>query len=334
MEILKKLFFVAIILLSGCIIYGMEPGQSVQALVKTYMLPDDQEAANEEFIALLDNAKQQVLISTYWITDEFVVHKIIEVKKRGVDVQVIFDESTQTRNDLISNFLKNNIVPIVFPSQQPEADGSLMHNKFLVIDNQIVWTGSANFTKKAFDPNVTRFNHENVVIIESSNIADNFKQGFSEAKNDAETLYVRVIANKNQNDLPNFIAEISTRLLKEDPGFKDILQEEMRNLDQTQKNRVQSFFELQKKPFRPPTNNQRLFLNSRGLFKTGMSFDEASDLIGKIKEQGRMPYGQRQMPVRQQQRPASDFQKKIIRSHGINPSGMSYDEAYALIGQL
>jgi len=172
MKSIKRLILISLLLCGYA--YGMDPGQAVQATVKTYMLPEQQESANHEFFGLLDNAKHQVLIAMYWITDDFVVDKIIKAKKRGVNMQVIFDESTlQYSADLVRKFINNGITPIVFPSSAPAASESLMHNKFLVFDGKKVWIGSANFTKKAFDPASIRFNHENIVVIDSLIVASN-----------------------------------------------------------------------------------------------------------------------------------------------------------------
>lgn len=50
----------------------------------------------------------------------------------------------------------------------------LMHNKFCILDEKIVWTGSYNPTNSK--------NHNNVVIIESATIARNFLEEFEEIK--------------------------------------------------------------------------------------------------------------------------------------------------------
>jgi phosphatidylserine/phosphatidylglycerophosphate/cardiolipin synthase-like enzyme len=50
---------------------------------------------------------------------------------------------------------------------------SLMHNKFVVIDEQITMTGSYNWTAKA-----TSYNEENILIIENEQIANSFTTEF------------------------------------------------------------------------------------------------------------------------------------------------------------
>ena len=50
-----------------------------------------------------------------------------------------------------------------------------MHNKYLVIDDEIVLTGSFNWTHKAVTSN-----KENIVIIQDKNTTASFSQNFEE----------------------------------------------------------------------------------------------------------------------------------------------------------
>ena len=48
-----------------------------------------------------------------------------------------------------------------------------MHNKYAVIDEKTVVTGSFNWTNKAVN-----LNHENIVIINSEEVSNDFKKNF------------------------------------------------------------------------------------------------------------------------------------------------------------
>jgi phosphatidylserine/phosphatidylglycerophosphate/cardiolipin synthase-like enzyme len=52
-----------------------------------------------------------------------------------------------------------------------------MHNKYLIVDQKVVITGSYNYTTAG-----TILNYENIVVIESSQIARQFYQNFTEIK--------------------------------------------------------------------------------------------------------------------------------------------------------
>ncbi len=160
------------------VLYGMEPEivQQSHLVVQVYFVPQDQDKIMNGLSWLLDNAKQQVLVAMYWITDQSLIEKLIAAKKRGVDVQIIMDESIADcfdLNSIINQFLQNDIVPIIHPSKNIEGGGK-MHNKFVVIDNAMVFTGSANFTKTALNPSANSFNFETVVVIDSADIAKKF----------------------------------------------------------------------------------------------------------------------------------------------------------------
>ena len=54
--------------------------------------------------------------------------------------------------------------------------GDIMHNKFFIIDNEIIWTGSDNIS----DTGTGGYNANSVVIIDSKNISEIFKSEFEQ----------------------------------------------------------------------------------------------------------------------------------------------------------
>ncbi len=321
----------AIMLLCGHV-YGMAPRRAVQAPVqapvKTFLLPENAKTANEELVSLLDSARGEVLIAMYWLIDSDIINKIIDLStRRRINVQVIFDKSTPNNEALIDRFRRNDMLPIVFPSENVK---SLMHNKFLVIDNQKVWTGSANFTGKAMkpDPETGRFNHENIVVIDSREVAARFKEGFNAAKKDAFFIYINLLANNDPEALPRFVTQLSPIFYQTDPEFKEIIKAMMSDLDPSQRARLESFFPgLQERPQRPASNWQRAFLEARHSFRPGMSYEEAYRLIGQISQQ-------QQIQQQMQQRQPTDPQRAFLEARGLYRHGMSYDEAYQLIRRI
>ena len=290
MRNIKKLVFI-IMLFCGHV-YGMAP---TLASVKTFLFPKAAEEANEEFLSLLDSARNEVLIAMYWITDQNIVDKIIDLRTRKrINVQVIFDASSLYREELIETFLRHDIQPIVFPSKVTE---TLMHNKFLVIDNQKVWTGSANFTKKAMDPGSRRFNHENIVVIDSEEIAKKFVEGFNVTKSEAFSLYIKLLANNGPNDLPRFVAKLSPILYQKDLHFKEVMKRMLPGLNASEIARLERFFPGLE-GLRPASFMQRQFLQTRRSFTPGMSYEEAYQLVGQIMQQEKRP---------QSQKPVSDW---------------------------
>ncbi|WP_367331032.1 phospholipase D-like domain-containing protein [Sphingobacterium multivorum] len=100
----------------------------------------------------LDSAEVSITLVIAWFTNKVLFQKILEKQKQGVEVNIaIYDDGINKKHgvdiDLVPNVrLKRGI------------RGGLMHNKFCVIDNQVVITGSYNWSDNAEfknDENVT-----------------------------------------------------------------------------------------------------------------------------------------------------------------------------------
>ena len=305
----------------------------------------------DELFSILDNAKNQVLVAMYWITDESIINKLIELKKKGIDVQVIFDESSglKSKNNSISlmkKLLRNDIVPIILPSKP--APTGLMHNKFLIVDNALVWTGSANFTKTAFDPKTKFFNNENVVILYSSADAQKFSKKFFEIEKEIIELYIEIILDVN-NIFPEWIAKLSSILYKKNTRFMQIFNQ----LSPEQKAQLQNFFSgniqiiQEEEPKYPPrlreepaTYKQRRFLEKENFYFEGMSKQEASDAIDGIiqSKQQKLSRAEYQTPYPprtfRRGKPATYNQRKFLEYRRRFTKGMSQREASVLIGRI
>jgi phosphatidylserine/phosphatidylglycerophosphate/cardiolipin synthase-like enzyme len=86
-----------------------------------------------------------------------------------------------TRDALI--ILRNTGVPLVDDTEDGSKGSGLMHHKFIIIDRQIVITGSANFTLSGihgdFANPETRGNTNNLVRLDSSQLANIFTEEFN-----------------------------------------------------------------------------------------------------------------------------------------------------------
>lgn len=128
-------------------------------------------------ITLINNSKVSVHAAIYELDLENVVDALISAKNRGVDVGIVYDNGqlgdNQERHDIIKQLDNAGIKTV------PDERGAFMHNKFFVIDGNIVWTGSFNITA-----NAAHKNYENAVVFKSPQLAMNFEKEFSEMFND------------------------------------------------------------------------------------------------------------------------------------------------------
>ena len=100
----------------------------------------------------LDSARVSVRLVMAWFTNEILFQKLVEKYKSGVDVQIaIYDDGVNRKHGVDISQLPHKKI-------KRGQRGGLMHNKFCVIDNQIVITGSYNWTDNAEfrnDENIT-----------------------------------------------------------------------------------------------------------------------------------------------------------------------------------
>ena len=83
-------------------------------------------------------------------------------------MQVILDKSQRTEKYSSADFLANQGVPTMI-----DANHAIAHNKVIVIDGELVITGSFNFTKAAQEKNA-----ENLLIIRDPALAAQYTQNW------------------------------------------------------------------------------------------------------------------------------------------------------------
>ena len=103
-------------------------------------------------LTALDNARVSIRVSMAWFTNETLFNKLVEKHNAGIDVQcAIFDDGVNKKHGVNIDLIPN-------VKLRRGKRGGLMHDKFCIIDNQVVITGSYNWTNNAEfrnDENVT-----------------------------------------------------------------------------------------------------------------------------------------------------------------------------------
>ncbi len=117
-------------------------------------------------------AEVRVDVAAYDLDAEPMVQALIDLEARGVEVRVVTDSDNASLSSI--NRLRRNGISV-----REDKRTSLMHNKFVVIDGRIVWTGSMNFTT-----NGVYCNNNNIVRINSPRLAANYTAEMDEMYND------------------------------------------------------------------------------------------------------------------------------------------------------
>lgn len=120
----------------------------------------------DKIIKDLDKARVSIHVCIAWFTNQNIADKLVEKYKQGIDVKVIFyDDHTNSKFGV-------NIDGIPFKAVRGSR-GGLMHNKYCVIDNQIVITGSYNWSE-----NAEKKNDENTAVMYDYDRASDYSVEF------------------------------------------------------------------------------------------------------------------------------------------------------------
>jgi phosphatidylserine/phosphatidylglycerophosphate/cardiolipin synthase-like enzyme len=119
-------------------------------------------------VQVIASAKREVLVQAYGFTHIGIAQALVGAHQRGVEVKVLLDQKSESTNRLVVELFQSNHISLRF-------DGShaIAHNKVMVIDGQVVITGSFNFTQSAQSRNA-----ENLLVLRSEELANNYKQNW------------------------------------------------------------------------------------------------------------------------------------------------------------
>lgn len=129
----------------------------------------------------IDSAKKEILVAVYTFTSSQLAWALVRAKKRGVDVKVVLDSSgTEDRFSKVE-FLKNKGIEakidyfhILQTQRKMRKFPGKMHHKFAVIDEEVVITGSYNWTASAEEHN----DEDCLIFIDAKELAKIYKKKF------------------------------------------------------------------------------------------------------------------------------------------------------------
>lgn len=188
-------------------LYFTDPTVTGQIDEPTGGLPD-------QVAASMDTAQRTLDVVVYEFNWEPLAEAMIRAAERGVAVRLVTDTDTVTEDKALIDELKQAGIPVV-----DDQRNAIMHDKFVIIDGSVVWTGSMNFTI-----NDGYKNNNNFMEIRSTRLAENYQAKFDQMFEDkifGETLYA-----------PNPVISISgtevETYFSPDAGVADAILEELR----------------------------------------------------------------------------------------------------------
>jgi len=116
----------------------------------------------------IKQAKETVEICVFTISDNDISRQILASHKKGIRIKVITDD--EKINDIGSDIreMYDAGIPV-----RIDGTRSLMHNKFCVVDGEIIITGSYNWTNSAADRNF-----ENILVNNNFKVVKSYQQEF------------------------------------------------------------------------------------------------------------------------------------------------------------
>lgn len=170
----------------------------------------------QDFVRLINNSKSCIDIAIYGYEDiPAITNALNKAKARGVSIRFVYDEAP---NPLNTYYKGNDIIKNLSIKSQSDKVGNeagkLMHNKFVIFDKRIVFTGSMNFSKTG----LSDYDGNDVVIISSAEIANLYELEFEQMLNGKFHL------SKNRHDVSNrFILGNSEVEVYFSPQYKSCL---------------------------------------------------------------------------------------------------------------
>ncbi len=136
-------------------------------IVETYFSPEDETIGH--LLALVNSAEESVYFLAFSLTSDELAAALIAADARGVEVRGVLDAGQAASNQ------GGEYAALRAAGIGVRLDGEVgsMHNKILIIDGEIVVTGSYNFSANAEDNN-----DENTLIIHDADLAREFTAEF------------------------------------------------------------------------------------------------------------------------------------------------------------
>ena len=115
----------------------------------------------------INSAKSSIYMAIYQMTNKHIISALKDAYDKGIDIKIYTDDTTV--DDEAFKELSSYGIEVRSDSDEY----ALMHNKFTVIDNKILWSGSGNYTVYSFYRN-----NENYIRVEDESVAKIYKEKF------------------------------------------------------------------------------------------------------------------------------------------------------------
>ena len=167
---------------------------NANALHRVCFSPNEGNCSCEKnVVEMLNLATNKIDLAIYALNNKNITNAIIDAKKRGIIIRIVYDKYQSLSSGSLLKVLSENKIEMYHNYKH-----KIEHNKFIIIDNQIVMNGSFNFTETA-----EHHNSENCTVHDSIKVVKAFSDRFDYLFN----LYKNAFLQK-QDDLNDKNPEI------------------------------------------------------------------------------------------------------------------------------
>ncbi|MDD5456734.1 MAG: phospholipase D-like domain-containing protein [Candidatus Margulisbacteria bacterium] len=125
----------------------------------------------QELVRLIGKSTGNIDLAIYSFTSKELALSLLSAKQSGRKVRIIADRSQQNGTGSVIGWLTKYIEVRILPAHQERC---LMHDKFMVIGDKYLTTGSYNWTS-----NAELFNYENLIILTDKETIQQFSNEFN-----------------------------------------------------------------------------------------------------------------------------------------------------------
>ena len=122
----------------------------------------------EAIVLEISKAKKTIDVAMYYLTTREIAQELVKAKEKGVAIRIFLDQSQEHASYSKSRYLMKRGIEVRF-----YVGSGLMHNKFAIIDNKTLITGSFNWTATA-----DRENQENLLIMTDKDLIKQYSDRF------------------------------------------------------------------------------------------------------------------------------------------------------------
>jgi phosphatidylserine/phosphatidylglycerophosphate/cardiolipin synthase-like enzyme len=171
----RPLFFCLVV---GFLIFQ---GSSALAEPEVYFSPNG--GIRDRLLRAINHTKASIDVAIFDFTSGELAGALVAAKDRGVAIRVLADaRQAQGKHSEIPFLLQKGAKIRLLKGN----GRGIMHHKFAIFDGKLLVTGSYNWTDSA-----ERFNHENALVLDDSEIIRRYQARFEHLFNGRETFSVR-----------------------------------------------------------------------------------------------------------------------------------------------